>query len=249
MKKLKNLIKIFIFFGIKNFFLYLILFKLQFKKKRNKFDNINQIIFNHFLDNINDHINKTSFIKTFKLLNLVKNPIIVETGSSAWGLDSTKLLDSYVNSFEGKLLTCDIRIEPAFYLRKYLSKNTNFYHMDSLKFLNDLKKKKLKCDLIYLDSLDLDFDNFQSSIDHGFKEFLIASKLIKKNGIILIDDTPRNLLIIKKVWGSLNYEKSKLFLIKNKYLPGKGSLVRTFVKKNKNFKIILNEYQLLIQKK
>lgn len=39
---------------------------------------------------------------------------IIETGSSAWGTDSSVMFDSFVQSFGGEFLSVDIRLEPLF---------------------------------------------------------------------------------------------------------------------------------------
>ncbi|NBN98577.1 MAG: hypothetical protein EBV19_04960, partial [Flavobacteriia bacterium] len=197
-------------------------------------------------NNNKKNINLKTFNETLKRLN--KNSTIIETGSSAWGCNSTILFDSFVNSFGGKLLTCDLRIDPAFYLRKLASKKTTFYNMDSIKFLKQLKDQNIYCDLIYLDSMDVNFDNFYPSMIHGLNEFFLADQLINKGGMILIDDTPANINIAKKVWNCENFKKTLDFYSKFKFLPGKGSLVKNIIKYKSKYKIILHEYQLLIRK-
>jgi hypothetical protein len=124
--------------------------------------------------------------------------------------------------------------------------------MDSVKFLKELTHKGVNCDLIYLDSWDIDFNNFYPSMTHCLNEFFWADQLIKKGGMILIDDTPANIKIAKKIWGPKNSNKASTFQKKFNFIPGKGSLIRDIIKYNNKYnnkyKIILNEYQLLIKK-
>jgi hypothetical protein len=242
--KLKNLIKIFLYWNLFDVYNLLIKKKINFKTKRNKLSDVDKIIFEHFKNKNNVNI------KTFResLKRLKKNSTIIETGSSAWGCNSSILFDSFVNSFGGKLLTCDLRIEPSFYLRKLASKKTTFYNMDSIKFLKKLKHQNFNCDLIYLDSMDINFNNFYASMIHGLNEFFLADQLINKGGMILIDDTPANIKIAEKEWNSEDFKKTLDFYNKFKLIPGKGSLVKNIIKHNNQYKIILHEYQLLLRK-
>ena len=42
------------------------------------------------------HVNYFTFRKFFELLVNIKNPVIVETGSNAWGIDSSTLFDKFI---------------------------------------------------------------------------------------------------------------------------------------------------------
>jgi hypothetical protein len=244
--KLIKIIKIFLYWNLFDIYNLLIKKKINFKIKRNKISDIDKIIFEHFKNKEKKNINLKTFSECLKRLN--KNSTIIETGSSAWGCNSSILFDSFVNSFGGKLLTCDLRMEPAFYLRKLASEKTTFYNMDSIKFLEKLKHQNIYCNLIYLDSMDINFNNFYPSMIHGLNEFFLADQLINKGGMILIDDTPANIKIAKKVWSSENFKRTLDFYSKFKFIPGKGSLVNNIIKYNSKYKIILHEYQLLIKK-
>jgi hypothetical protein len=247
----KRTIKFFIFFNFIDIYSFLIERKINFHTKRIRLNNVDEIIYDHFKDkNQRYKYQNLIFIKTFypALKSLGKNSTIIETGSSAWGTKSSELFDSFANSFNGKLLTCDLRFLPAFELKKTVSEKTTFYNMDSVKFLKKLTHKGFSCDLIYLDSWDIDFDDFYPSMTHCLNEFFWADKLIKKGGMILIDDTPANIKIAKKIWGVKNGNKAFSFQKKFNFIPGKGSLIRDIIKYNNKYKIILNEYQLLIKK-
>jgi hypothetical protein len=258
MKSLKKFITIFkrsvkflIYFNLIDIYFFLTEKKINFNTKRIKLDHLDKIIYEHFKDKDQKYKSHYSiFIKTFykALKSLGKNSTIIETGSSAWGIKSSILFDSFVNSFNGKLLTCDLRFLPAFELKKAASEKTTFYNMDSVKFLKKLTHKGINCDLIYLDSWDIDFDDFYPSMTHCLNEFFWADRLIKKGGMILIDDTPANIKIAKKIWGMKQGNKAFSFQKKFNFIPGKGSLIRDIVKQSNKYKIILNEYQLLIKK-
>ena len=212
---------------------------------RSKFKNLDELFENHF-QNIKDHPCKQSVYNALKIY--YPNPLnIIETGSSAWGMNSTVLFDSYVNSFGGSFNSVDIRSEPMFELQKKCSLNTIIHCDDSINFLKKFHVKFNFKNLIYLDSIDVNWKNPISSMKHGLKEFLTISDKLQKGDLILIDDTPKNEEILKKVQGE---EKLQQFveMKKKNIIGGKGSLVIDFLEKqgNKKFKVIEHEYQILI---
>ena len=174
--------------------------------------------------------------------------MIVETGASAYGINSTLLFDSFINSFGEKLYTCDLRIEPALYLKNLATKKTIFFHLDSLVFLKKLCINNVQSDFIYLDSMDVNTSDFSTSMLHGLNEFFLADKILKKGGLILIDDTPINLNVVKKIFSAKDYLKFKLFYRKFKFVPGKGALIKNILQSSRNYKVVYQNYSLLIRK-
>ena len=59
----------------------------------------------------------------------------VETGTSAWGTDSTRLWDNYVTHYGGSFHSVDIRSEPARRLKGQVGKRTRLVTSDSVNFL------------------------------------------------------------------------------------------------------------------
>jgi hypothetical protein len=174
--------------------------------------------------------------------------IIIETGSSAWGVNSTMLFDNYVNSWGGFVFSTDIRSKPMLNLKDKVTNRTSMYCQDSIKFLENLNLNNLKKykKLIYLDSMDVDWAKPLDSMIHGLKEYLTILPKLKKGDLILIDDTPKNLQILKFVQGLKNSRHFKKN-IKLGIYGGKGSLIKDLISNSKNFKILLHKYQLLFQ--
>ena len=83
---------------------------------------------------------------------------IVETGTSAWGVDSTLLFDSYVRHFGGSFDSVDLRSLPSERLRPVVGPATRLHVGDSVGFLSGLAEaaEAGPVDLFYLDSYDLE---------------------------------------------------------------------------------------------
>ncbi len=188
-----------------------------------------------------NHINKTMFLKLFEYFN--NNPIsIFETGSSAWGTNSSVLFDSYIKKFGGNFITVDIRKEPSEKLNKIFSKNSKAFVGDSLDFIKNYKKNELKkVDLVYLDSFDVDFKNPEPAMEHGLNEFLYLDKLVSPGTLIAIDDTPKDI----KLYGE-NFTNEKKY--NNNFIPGKGTYILENIKESKKYEIVYHHYSLIIKK-
>jgi cephalosporin hydroxylase len=156
---------------------------------------------------------------------LKKKPaVIVETGTSAWGTDSTRLWSSYVKSFGGKFFSVDIRSEPRETLGD-LGPLSLLFVDDSVNFLNNFNQYcKSKIDLVYLDSFDIDWENPIPAMQHGLKEFESVEKYLKIGSVVVIDDTPIN------------------------QSAGKGALVLTKIKLQPDkYRIIYHNYNLVFE--
>src|SRR5437763_717199 len=72
-----------------------------------KFPSPDELVCKHFgVRGELDHVNFPSLLETLRLLG-GRPALIVETGSSAWGTDSSRLFDSYIASFGGNLWSVD----------------------------------------------------------------------------------------------------------------------------------------------
>lgn len=229
-----------------NFINYFFYKKIKFKnKKKNR--SISRIINYHFKKySDKNHINKNVITKILKTIK--KGSILVETGVACYGTNSTILFDDFCNSKKCNLFTCDIRLQPIVNLNKILSNKTTLFKMNSLQFLKILKKKNVNADFIYLDSFDLEPGQFNLCIKHGYNEFLLADKILNKGGLILIDDTPLNLKVCEKIFSKQNYNAIEKFYLNKKFIPGKGALVKKRILNSGRYKILYNEYSLLLQK-
>jgi hypothetical protein len=64
----------------------------------------------------------------------------------------------------------------------------------------------------------------------------------------LIDDTPINLNVVRKIFSAKNYLKFKLFYRKFKFIPGKRALIKNILQSSRNYKVVYQKYSLLIRK-
>lgn len=211
---------------------------------RKKYEETEILELNHFTElNALEHPCRHTMVSALKRLNK-KEALILETGSSAWGTNSSLLFDSYINSFGGTFETVDLRIQPLINLRKKCTPKTILHCDDSVIFLKkwSLKNPNRKIDLLYLDSWDVDWSNPNASAIHGLAEFLAVSNHLVKGSLLLIDDTPRDENNFLIPWEKNNYINYKY---KNGFYPGKGSLVKLFLQSLSRGQEIDHKYQLL----
>lgn len=117
---------------------------------------------------------------------------IVETGTSAWGVDSTLLFDSYVRHFGGRFDSVDLRALPSDRLRPVVGPSTHLHVGDSVAFLAGLTDEAgpHPVDLAYLDSYDLDWADPAPSEAHVVAEWEALREVVGVGALVLIDDTP-----------------------------------------------------------
>lgn len=158
-------------------------------------------------------------------LRLLENrpALIVETGTSAHGTDSSRLFDAYVTQFGGKFYSVDIDPTPRRKLTFQHSRKTHFTVSDSLAFLASFERNntKTKIDLVYLDSWDVDWHKPNESAVHGYEEYLRIKDSLKPASVLVIDDTPRTLDWISPDCVDVAQE----YLRTNGVLPGKGAQI------------------------
>ena len=179
-----------------------------------------------------------------ELLNNKKS-LIVETGTSAYGTDSSRLFDSYVTRFGGRFYSVDINPLARRRLTFQHSRNSHFIVSDSLSFLESfqLKSTDSKIDLVYLDSWDVDWSNPDESAIHGYNEYIRIRDCLKSGSIIVIDDTPRTLDWIPPDC----VDTAQEYLRVNGVLPGKGALILKELQGNPFVIKVWHEYNLVFQ--
>jgi len=183
------------------------------------------------------HINAKAFIAVLKYFEGA--PLrILETGTSAWGADSTRLWDEYVKYSGGSLKSVDLRPEPKAYLDGKVSSQTQLSVGDSVAFLEKLAQANQPADLIYLDSYDVDWEDPEPAEIHGEAEFKVAMNLIRIGGIILIDDTPTS--SAARLIG--------LSLLDTARTRGKGGRVLQSIRDDPKFEIIYHDYAVAIRR-
>lgn len=203
------------------------------------FSKLDDLISFHFENWSNpDHINKAGM--TVGLRSLCEQPaLILETGSSAWGTNSSRLWASYVRSFGGKFETVDIRDEPRSTLLD-LEDVSEIHIGDSVDFLWNYKLPAgfTQVNLAYLDSWDLDLSDPSASMEHGLAEWQALLPLLGPGSIVVIDDTP----IDPQLLGADGVE----FAISNGFTPGKGALVLAGLDTWKDFQVIYHHYNVVL---
>ncbi len=212
--------------------------------KFKRFRTVEDLVEEHFNRwSESDHQNRKGL--TLALSSLSRIPaVIVETGTSAYGTDSSRLFDAYVRSFGGSFYSVDINSYPSKRLKFAKSKRTQFYIMDSVQFLLNFTDitARTSADLIYLDSLDVDWGNSIESAEHGEKELLAIRQLLRPGTILVIDDTPSDMK-----WIPVS-DHSAATNFKNEFgvLPGKGAFHNRALE-GIDFKIIYHDYNLVIR--
>jgi hypothetical protein len=127
-------------------------------------------------------------------------------------------------------------------LLKEVSNNTRLYCSDSVKFLKTQSITHEKSDyLIYLDSFDLDYNNPNPSGLHGFKEFIEIIPLLKKGTVLLIDDSPIDILHCPEYAKHVSSNYFNQFGM----IPGKGMFIDPIIKNFKNIKKVFHKYQIV----
>lgn len=228
-------------------------FKIKGKKKTQSvtFNNLNELINSHF-EHISEpeHPCKESLTIALNQFNTTDKIIILETGSSAWGTNSSELFDKFItykNNYHRNssfLYTCDLRLNPMLNLKSKVSENTYLICNDSVKCLTNLSKilpLESHQYLIYLDSYDLEYNNPIPSGLHGFNEFIAVIPFLKKGTVLIIDDSPIDLSLCPdyaKIDSEKCFQKFGLY-------PGKGMFIDPVITKFKNIKKIFHKYQII----
>ena len=188
-----------------------------------------------------DHPNRNAFEIVINELNGAPANI-VETGTSAWGTDSTRLWDNYVTHYGGSFQSVDIRYEPARRLKGQVGKRTRLVVSDSINFLkNDMREGHI--DVFFLDSWDVDWFNPLESAIHGFKEFQAIAPKLNSGSILFVDDTP-----ISHDWLTYKFRESTHMLkIEYGVFPGKGALILKELMGNPSVQFLYHEYSVVIR--
>jgi hypothetical protein len=211
---------------------------------RERFESLEHLIDDHF-HKYSDSNHPCRGTLTTALEKLGNKPaVIIETGSSAWGTNSSLLFDSYVNSFGGFFSSVDLRAEPMFTLRSLCSNRSVFFCDDSVSFLKKFASQNAPLNLVYLDSWDVDWTDPLASALHGFYEFLVVLPLLRDGVLLLVDDTPLNSDVMLNVQPKYVEDFDRFTKVYG-FTPGKGALIKNFLVKNAIGKEIKHDYQLL----
>jgi hypothetical protein len=189
-----------------------------------------------------DHINYTSLRDTLQHLG-GRPATILETGSSAWGANSTCLWDAYVREFGGRVWSVDIRRTPSRELRDKVSSATTLVTDDSVRFLNRWREQHPadRVDLVYLDSWDLDALSPVAAALHCVREYEAVQHLLRTGSLLLVDDTPGSeewLTSDLKAGAEAYRERVGLW-------PGKGMLLDLMLAEHPRVTKLHHRYQTL----
>lgn len=179
-----------------------------------RYDKLNQVIIDRieskmkFVEYYNEnyrerHRNerKEGFENIFKLLD-DKKSFIVETGTARtegnWRMDgqSTVMFDKYIEVNGGKFISIDISPKNIETAKKSMGNkaDTIFVCGESIKVLKNFANDPSfpKIDLLYLDSMTVDFNNIAPSATHHLNELKAIMSKLKKGTIIVIDDNDKH---------------------------------------------------------
>lgn len=218
-------------------------FKYHWVKSRNV-QSVEELVDRHFKYwSESAHINRHGLTVALKNVNL-ENPVLVETGTSAYGTDSSRLFDAFVDYHGGTFHSVDLDPVPSKRLIFQHSRQSHFYIGDSVNFLKDeLGHQTKTVDLFYLDSFDVDWENPMAAAQHGLAEYKALYKYIKTGTVLVIDDTPATIEYIPK-----HFHKNTLkFLEEYGVLPGKGALILKELQEIKSVQVLSHEYNLVVK--
>lgn len=188
------------------------------------------------------HINRRGL--TLAVAALEGRPAaILETGTSAWGTDSTRLWSAYVERFGGECWSVDIRPEAGAALG-YIGDRTHLIVGDSVAFIRQFAIARPEAlDLAYLDSWDTNFADPLPSAAHGLAEWKALQPLLAPGTLVVIDDTPSQLSMIPRE----HRHVARAFQAAHGTLPGKGALVLADIRDRADIEVIYHHYNLVMR--
>ena len=189
---------------------------------------------------INKHINYLTFKKLFEEMKDLKQPYILESGIASAGTQSTYLFNEYVRKYGGFFWSVDINKELVDKHIGNMCPATQLICDDSVSFFTNWSKTHDVVNVIYLDSYDLDFYNPEPSGIHGLNEYKSLIPVIKKDTLLLIDDTPINPYWIDTRNNLYNDMCLRYHTLRT--MPGKGMFVLNEIK---NANKLIHNYQVL----
>lgn len=188
------------------------------------------------------HINYTSLLDTIRHLG-GRPAVILETGSSAWGTNSTCLWDAYVQEFGGRVWSVDIRRTPSRQLRGRVSAATTLVTEDSVAFLERWSRNNRGevVSLVYLDSWDLVAQSPMPASLHCLREYEAIQGFLRGGALLLVDDTPGS-----EEWLTTDLRHEAIAYREMTGLwPGKGMLLDLVLARNPRVTKIHHRYQIL----
>ncbi len=211
--------------------------------RRVYFSSADELVKHHFAARSSlDHPSYDSMREAIHLLGQSPS-VILETGMSAWGTDSSRLFDDYVDCFGGEFYTVDIRLLPLMQMRSLVSHRTQLICDDSVRFLERWvhSNPRRKADLVYLDSYDLDPRSPYAAAVHGIREYLAIRPALGEGSLLLVDDTPISPDVCPPEWR----HEAEAFLEREGVMPGKGMLIVPYLDSTRAVTKMHHGYQVL----
>jgi hypothetical protein len=136
-----------------------------------------------------------TFSRIFRYIDRFENPVIIETGSvrrDEWGEGrSTVLFSRYAQARNGWFMSID-QDPNTVALARSLAPRSYVWEGDSVAALARVALTCPAANLIYLDSYDIDFANPLPSATHHLKEFAAAMPMVRRDTLVVVDDSPRD---------------------------------------------------------
>ena len=212
------------------------------------------IDFNEWFESIAPKLGhrEISFRKIFKYLDAMSTPIIiVETGclrdkDNFTDGQSTLLFDKYTlaRGKESKVYTVDINPNSTKVCQQAVSDNVEITTDDSVRYLNNLSNKlfsnKTKVSMFYLDSFDVDWRYPYPSAVHHLKELTAISKILHKDTLVVVDDSPATGNLTQN--GHESDPSWKILESPAPTIGGKGFLVHEYAS-HVGAKLVFSHYQ------
>ena len=215
--------------------------------------------FYKWFDSLGDKLGnrEISFRKIFKYLDSQPTPIIiVETGclrikDNFLDGQSTLLFDKYTLSRgeQSKVYTVDINSNSTKVCKQVVSESVEITTDDSVSYLNNLTnnflKNKTKVSMFYLDSFDVDWRYPYPSAAHHLKELTSINKILYKDTLVVVDDSPVSGNLTQSEnqsnsnWKVLTFPESPS---PSPTIGGKGFLVHEFAT-HVRAKLVFSHYQ------
>ena len=172
------------------------------------------------------------FRRIFAHLDRIERPVgIVETGcvrnDRDWGDGySTVVFAKYAETHPGSVVY-SVDIDPAAVnlCRGLVGKEVRLNCGDSVGFLRSITNRPpadlSAIDLLYLDSLDVDYENPLPSAIHHLKELAAISPLLSADSLVVVDDSPLYCLAVRSA-------PDQLRLLGSPRIGGKGKLIAEY---------------------
>lgn len=173
-----------------------------------------------------------------------------ESGSSAYGADSTRLLSKVAASIGCGFDTVDLNPDTAKRASDIIAqqdpqhRTQNAHCSDSVAFLQNSPHNYC---FAYLDSFDLVPGSYGEAAQHGLKEFLSLKDKLTPGAVVLIDDTPKCTNTFRVFQGKEQEQRATEWLNEHGSMPGKGADVLAWVRRNTGFDVLEWGYQLVLR--